>query len=551
MRLFRSTLLVLSLVVVFLFKATGAQAGTLEALADVEGPHFVLNLHNVGATAGRLADSQLLSGLLGDAEEKEGILDWLHQLHVYSISLVGSPEGMHGAISFYGDSNHVFEAVELLVEGEDVDDETIAKLFNQPDDEALREKYSFSVRQMEDGIYEIETNAYGILYDLLGDWEFLISVHEGATEPFILIGSSPEQIEMARDALDDGDHLEIEGFEEEDNFLLVVDDDDGTLTEALIEEFGMPFEPRGPLALALSLDLPEDGVAISLRHNLFEVLLGTDDDAEATPLNASGLGFGGGNPFFSAIGTLSLTEDTALELLRVITDTDEEDMEELIDALESQGIELGSIVDAVRHFGAVLGGQGAVGDEPLPGGYVFVSGESKKMKGLAPLAKNLLEMSPFFEESKRKGWDLFYGINEEYSEDLPFPLFVGLKKGVLMMGVLDEEELETAPGIELDEQEPLFLAKLDMESLWSALLQILSPDSIQAFEDVGIASDDLAVLIDDFGLSVLASALQEIKSIQLHIDSERGADLLFETGAADRKLLRSLNKAIDSLTGDR
>lgn len=557
MRLVRNTLSVLSLVVLFLCSTVVARAETLDAIADMETPYFVFHLEDVGTTAQRLIESEFSDIMLGDIDEKDGIAEWLASLPLASVSLAGNPEGAHGGIAFLEGADRALEILDLMVEGEEVDGEQIAELFGLPDDEPLRENFAFAVEMPADGLYVIETDTSGILYELLGDWKFFASVEVGPNGPLLLVGSSPEQVETARRAFAHGDALEFDRRTDGDSFMLVADDDEGFISVALAEEFDIQLEPKAPFSLELSLGLPEDGIELSLRHNLLEVLTGDASGLDVPELDASGLKFGGGAPFFSAVGALPLTGETAFEILKVLVDADdEEDEEELAEGLESEGIDLDELASAARFFGAVIGGHGAIGTEYAPGGYAFVSGDPKSMKALAPLFEKLIGLSPVLERVKRKGWDIFFTPNEEYQEENPMPVFAGLRKGVLMAGVIDYEELETDPDIAWDEDcdsgpGTLLLAKLDMESLRSTLINCLTPGFMAGLEEAGVDTEDIIDAMEDSFLASLVRSTLEVGNVTLRVDAEGGVDLRLETREVDDRMARSLDRAIKKLAGSR
>ncbi|MDI9370713.1 MAG: hypothetical protein QM446_07335 [Synergistota bacterium] len=410
-RLTRSILSGALLIALMLLPAA-SRADTLQALGDLETPFLVLHLEKLDVTAGRLSESGFAFGLLDsvEVENRDSILEWLRGLPVASLSFGLDSNGIHGAVAFREDSERSHEILSILSEGEEANDDLIAELFGRPDDDGMREAFDVTVEQ-DEGLYWTETDAYGILYNLLDDWEFFASIESSPTGLMLLLGSSPDQVEKAREALAGELSLEIERSTDGDSFLLVVDD--GDIAEMLFEEFGVPVVPEASLSLKASLEFPEDGIALSIRHNLLDMLLGDSQALEVQELDASGLKFGGGSPFFSAIGALPLTGEMALEIVKTLTDTDDDYEEELVELLKSEGIDLDEMASTVGFFGALIGGRGAIGKGYAPGGYIFVSGEPEGMKALVLLFELLLDLSSVFDSAERKGWDLFYAISEE------------------------------------------------------------------------------------------------------------------------------------------
>jgi hypothetical protein len=181
---------------------------------------------------------------------------------------------------------------------------------------------------------------------------------------------------------------------------------------------GLSFKPEEGASMELSLGLPEAGIDFALRHNLFDVALGDRDKPESAFSPADpGLNFGGGRPWFVGLLSFLLTEEDVLDLLMTAMSTenwDREQREQARDALkEKTGIDA-ELVKAFRSLGLVLGGRSKLLDHDMPGGYVFLSGSAEKMKLLIPLLRTFFEssLSHSFEAVPRKGWELFYALNE-------------------------------------------------------------------------------------------------------------------------------------------
>ncbi len=553
MKITRNHFIAAALTVVLLFAAPFSGAASLDALAGAEAPFVLFHLEDVRSLADRLADSELLEELLEGFDEKDGILDWLSRLPVSSVSMIRDSRGMHGAIRFDEESAKAVRILKRLAMGRNFDKKAAARLFAQPDDEALRDNFTFDGERISGDLYHINTNAGGVLYDILGDWDFFASVEPAGDEYLLLIGTEPELIESARAALTGGEGLKISLRSEGGSFLRLVDNEESELTRFLLEEFNIPTKPKASLKLELSLGLSEDSIELSLNHNMFDVLFKQTEKEEGAALDYSGLKFGGGVPFFSAAGKISLTPDIFLELIHMVTGADKEDAEDMLEQLEAVGTSLDQIIDGPRFFGALLGGQGAIREDSAPGGYVFISGEPKEMKKLAPLAKELLELAPFLEEKGRNGWEFFFGIADEYAEKIPLPIFVGMKKGVLLAGVIDENALEADPEVVLDEGGKtglVFLSKLDMESMWSALLDMLTPNFLATLEKTGVDSADVAEILQECNVQFFLRALQEVRSVQLRMDADGGINLTFETTGGGSGLIRDLNRTIGRLTAD-
>lgn len=177
--------------------------------------------------------------------------------------------------------------------GAEADEAMAYALLKVPDDEAVREVVELSLSNAGEGIYDVEIETHGWLYDLVGDWSFQASVVRDGDGFVLLFGGSGEDLARARAALgDDKERLKIARRSEHGNFVRLIDDPDGTLAKEIFD--GLGFEPQWPGFLELSLGVEAGRIALALRHNLYEAAFGgAAKPGTAASLKDPGLKFGG------------------------------------------------------------------------------------------------------------------------------------------------------------------------------------------------------------------------------------------------------------------
>ena len=235
--------------------------------------------------------------------------------------------------------------------------------------------------------------------------------------------------------------------------------------------------------------------------------------------------------------------------MMVLLEAEDMDREDARDELKSMGIDLDQIVGALRSAGVVLGGEGAVGPASAPGGYVFLSGISEGMKALIPLVEMVVETLPIFEESPREGWDLFYKPSEEFYEELPLPLFIGMKDGVLVFGSIEERELETDPEFRwgsAPKEGAIGQGRLDMRAFTSLVARTLSSRSLAALKDNDLDLEEGLEDVDVPAMGVALKALQGIGAIEFSGGWD-SIEVVFEPREVDHQLLNELSGAIKRL----
>jgi hypothetical protein len=216
--------------------------------------------------------------------------------------------------------------------------------------------------------------------------------------------------------------------------------------------------------------------------------------------------------------------------------------------------DMNALTEAFRSLGVVLGGRSKFLDHDMPGGYVFLSGSAEKMKLMIPLLRALLEsgLSHSFEAVTRKGWELFYALNEEYRASA-IPLYIGMKDGVLLMGSLDEEALEETSEFvwgAVGDGKPIFRAAADMEIMYTLFASFIPSRPFSALEGV-IREMDLEDMLNARAFSGMIQAfthMQEIKNITLDMNGWDSFDVSIFTGEVDYKKVYELSRLSRRLT---
>lgn len=445
--------------------APAATRKTLAALPAWTAPRLVVHIGELSDIASRLGSSWLLDFALDIRPERKALLEWLNSFPMESFSLVrglsrDDEDTFHGAIRFNDDRADVLARLEELPLPDD-DDEAEAEL------QALLYRLSGipnvlvhgeGIRFQADFVEE-RKNLYSIsgVSGLFDQWltlhDVFVSVADGGGEKLLLVASSPEGIERARNALgDESARLEIARRNpEKANFVQIADDASGSGTDDMLDNMYW-IEPKAPAGLELSLGLSDDAIELSLWHTFFNVLLGDSFRPKgAWRADDAGFAFGGGNPWLAGAFSPGLDEKDFLDLLIFLAHGDDDQVRDMFKEI---GVDLSTLSGAFRSIGLVLGGNASLCGEPAPGGYVFVSGDAEKMRTLLPIVTLLLNsrLSHSFEAVDREGWDVFYAVNDEYRERAGgMPWYAGVKDGVLMMGILADDDLETEPYIDWPE----------------------------------------------------------------------------------------------------
>lgn len=535
-------------------------AGTLDALLAEPGTRGVIHLEGIDEGAKRLAASFALKSMENDGLISHSLRDWLMSTPLSSISLALDSRGGHGAVAFSPESERARKLLAVLERGEIPEGNLLADLLGVTMTEDLEEDLVLIIRRVHDDekLYEIDIKSFGVVYDNLGDFFAYGYVVKYGDDFILLVGADPEYIEKAREALENpGKRLAVKRSGKGGSFIQLMDNSDGVLFEEIgdcLDIYDMPV-PKVPLFMELSADFLSEKMVFSLKHNLFSVLFGDAEKPKSSfSMADDGLKLGGGDPFFAGLGGFALDPDQVLRGIMVLMDAEDSDEEEAKGELKSMGIDLDRIVGAFRSAGMVLGGRGLVGEASAPGAYGFVSGVPGGMKALIPLVKMAVGTLPVFEESSREGWDFFYKPSEELYEELPLPLFIGMKDGVLAFGSIDERALDTAPKFEWGNPpmaEFIGRGRFDMRTFSHLLAKTLSPRSLSDLKQNDLDLEEELDLDED---DVLAAGtalkiLQEVGAIEF----TGGWDELVvtvETIDADHELLNELSGTMKRLAAE-
>ncbi|MCL1940609.1 MAG: hypothetical protein FWG09_01595, partial [Synergistaceae bacterium] len=445
-----------------------AAISSTAALPVWNAPHMLVHVENVQEILSRFGSSFTFDLLLGEPARfeiqfesmaqwelmraaREGLRGQILNFPVRSFSFVRGlmrpdEDTFHGAVRFEEGKREILAKMAALAGDDDADDkfgEFLFSLFGfpaSPFEKAAR----FDVYIEEPNIYKVYMTYKG--YPIPGlygsDWRFFASVEKSGDEYLLLIGSEPEEIARARAALkDEGLRMKAarRGPDGHENFLQINDNVSGEMTSDIL--YGLSFEHSAPAFLELSFGAAEKGkFEISLRHNLFDIFLGAmSKPAPGWSPDDPGLKFGGGRPWLAGMFSAAATEDDILDLMASISGESRGDVKE---SMEKSGFSVKALANALRSFGFVLGGEALLGGKSLvPGGYVFISageGGAENMRAMQPFVRMFLENSlNIFEETGREGWDVFYTLREE-ERPMYFwlPLFIGMKDGALLWGVL-------------------------------------------------------------------------------------------------------------------
>lgn len=528
---------------------------TLEALLSMTAPRIIVHFGELSDLASRLGHSWLLDYALDAFPGRKPVLDWLQSFPLESFSLVigfseEDEDTFHGAIRFTDDKLETLKRLEQTPppseDGKDESDQEIgmafASLLGVPeaflDGDGIFVLASFVGEKRN--LFQVQ-----IISTLSRSDETLAEVFAsiaGADEKLLVFGSTPEEAEQAKKTIEDENvRLAIRRHDEgKANFFLFVDDAERTGTTALAEE--LDFVPQKAAEIEIALGLFGNGFDVSLHHNVFDLLLG---DVELPPgawsAEDGGFELGGGEPWIAGSLSLALTEQNVLDILAAAVDGDERQVREI---LSMAGDDPAVLSGLLRSVGLVFGGQASVKGKWMPGGYVFASGDAEKMRALVPLIEMHMANSPLssFQAVDREGWDVFFVLADdevrEYAAGLPF--CIGMRDGVFMAGVLNEEDLDIASEMDWQEGDGEvailrgYLKPLLFASKYQDFFSEVSFSEMHRITD-GMGIEDLF----EPGVWAIAfkcfAAFQEIKLVRLDMTDWNRLDLTIRTGEVEYK----------------
>ncbi len=248
-------------------------------------------------------------------------------------------------------------------------------------------------------------------------------------------------------------------------------------SELQAESEGVLKDPVGTLVAEVGLDASEYRYDLSLFTNFAKVFsLAGDIAYEPLPMNDRIL-LGGGKPWFAFMGKTFLEKkhfDAARE-------AGGDDVAAALEAAKQFGLDEDAILKILKSIGMVFGGQANVFGAPIPGGYMYLSGETKEIHLLLPLMEMAARESGMpFEPVKKEGWTALYAMSD------PVDIVMGIKGGVLMVGLLNPETMDALPELS-DRMQSLYensdlngFLHFDARVLRDFVLSMLDPEGILA-----------------------------------------------------------------------
>jgi len=499
--------------VMVFFGAVSLEAGTFNALPPRSDTAIcgVVHLEKAGEMCRRIGNSLLVEKIA----ELSGnpALGWLQSAPVESLSLsLGYDErgfALQGALSFGEGKKEMLEKL-ARGEGEEGDLDSLLDFPLSPD--------YFLV--------PFDESTYGVIHQ--GMALVLLSVEKD----MLLVGFSPEDLAASREALEDpSKRMEIARFLPQENFFRFYDD--GSLAEALRQQSGgILGEPAGALTAELGLACSEAGWELAMRNNLPEVYPLPEGVARRSPMAPrEKILLGGGNPWLVAMSTVPLDLEH-LQALRKAAEEGQEDAIQataILDELAAMGVDDATLVGALKTLGLVMGGESRAFESPVPGGYLYISGEEEALEKLAPLMQGIVTESGLpFEFLETPPWDLLFSLAD------PCDVVVGLRKGLFLLGSLSVASLsgapESTPPLEaLLARDDLFgFLHVDGNRIRKDLISLLDPEGpwVPLIQESGLAE----------GVPMLIQGIQafgELNHLELAVAGFDRLDLVLATEEPD------------------
>ena len=416
--------LFLSLVLVAFIAAPG-WTGTLDALPQWpdSAMYGVVNLEKPDEFVQRLVDSYLFKVITALDPEIKMAEEWLRQFPVISASVaVGYGEkgfSLQGAIRFTDAKKDILAR---MAEGKGEEGDVDA-LINSPVPGEL------ILAPFEGSTYAVINNGMALV---------LASVEQD----MVLVGFTPEDIAAAREALNDGSkRMKLDRRLPQGSFFFF-HDNGMAASELQAQSDGVLKDPVGNLLAELGINASDKGYDFSVFTN-FAKVFSLAADTPSQPLTKDDrILIGGGKPWFTLVGRPFL-EKKHFQVLREAAaggDTDAAEAVQFLDAARQFGLDEDAILKIIKTVGMVFGGQTKLFGSPLPGGYFYLSGETKEVHLLLPLMEMAARESGMpFEPVTKAGWTAFYVLKD------PVDFVMGIRDGVLLAGFLSPEALDAAP----------------------------------------------------------------------------------------------------------
>jgi|GEM_PF-5704473 Mannan-binding protein. len=540
-----------------LLPAPAATRKTLAALPAWTSPHAIVHFGKAEDIAERIADSWLLDCSLDIHADRKLILELLQRFPAESFSfvtgLIDDDDVFQGALRFPADSQDALAAIEaLLPPDKDASEEENAAIgkgifenFSQLTNNMFTRRYDRNMG-LSVGFVDDRQNLFEIyiVLEVFDDThvtpKIYASVAEYDGERMLVIGSEPEEVERAINALED-ESARLAATPRDmvkPNFIKLVDDKEGSLADEIAGNVNA--SRRAPAAVEFSFDLSAHAVDVSVFHNIPEILFGNI----ALPVGGwraddAGFGFGGRTAWLAGAFSPVATDRNITDFLRAVAG---DDAGKARGMLQSSGVDGIGLIKSIRSLGIVCGGWASMRERTVPGGYVFASGDADKLGKFAPLFKAVIgdSLEDSFEEKAKDGWDFFFSPNDEFAESMfDIPLFIGMKDGVLLGGILDEDSLENVPAIDWESTGSdggLLRACMnlpDLASEWEKFFKetprrfvyhsIAGRLGVHGFFEANFLANAFKIF----------AAAQEVKTAQLDIPDWNHATLRLELGEVD------------------
>ena len=512
----RFSALFLSLVLVAFLAAPG-WTGTLDALPQWpdSAMYGVVNLEKPNEFVQRLVDSYLFKVVTALDPEIKMAEEWLRQFPVASASVaVGYGEkgfSLQGAIRFTDAKKDILAR---MAEGKGEEGDVDA-LINSPVPGEL------ILAPFEGSTYAVISGGMALV---------LASVEQD----MVLVGFTPEDIAAAREALNDGSkRMKLDRRLPQGSFFFF-HDNGMAASELQAESDGVLKDPVGNLLAEAGINASDKGFDFSVFTN-FAKVFSLAADTPSMPLTKDDrILLGGGKPWFTLVGRPFL-EKKHFQVLREAAaggDYDAAQAVQFLDAAQQFGLDEDAILKILKTVGMVFGGQTKLFGSPLPGGYLYLSGETKEVHLLLPLMEMAARESGMpFEPVTKAGWTAFYALKD------PVDFVMGIKDGVLLAGFLSPEALDAAPELS-DRMKALYgddklqgFLHFDAKVVRDTILSLLDPEGPWA---AFISEESDLVEGIPYILEGLKGAL-EFRSLDILASDMERADFTIVTEAAKQE----------------
>ncbi len=477
--------------------------GALYGVANIEEPKEFINA---------LVDSKLFKMAAAMEQDMQMAADWLKQFPVQSASVVvGLTDkgfSLQGAARVDESKK---ELLQKLAEGKGEEGD-IDLLINSPVPGALI-------------LAPVEGNVYAVVAD--GVAGVLLSV-EG---DMVLFGFGPEDIEAAKAALaDPAKRMNMQRRLPQKNFYFF-HDNGMAAAELIAQSKGTLEEPVENLFAEIGFGLTEKGFDLSVFTN-FAKTFGLDKlETEIRPLSKDDLFLvGGGSAWLTMAGRVVM-EKKHFDMIREAAEGGDQDAAQVVEVLEQlkvMGLTENALISILKSVGIVLGGESSFSGMPIPGGYLYTSGEKDWVELLLPLLEAIVkESGGEFEPLTLPGWQALYVMRD------PVDVVLGIRDGIALAGFLSPESLEKAPELSQGAEKLLggnnsMLFYLDADVVRRIVVQLFDPENPIAA--LFLADDDDFLEAAPFLFEGL-KATAGFKGIQMNFSGMERLDfaMLFDT----------------------